>query len=208
MRRARGVSLVAAALALVAMVGTPPARAQNRSDCPVASDVAAGIRLTRQAPLFDMVLRRRGDVVTEDRTMVQNGHKRRVKTTLLHGLVPLVRREGTDTISQKLRNPNTGFVTGTRVRNWTSETEVRRGSQLYGTGKVTVRRAGNAKWSGNGCTYNVKRVIVTTKIENRAPSHFEYFYAPSLGVSLGGYRLGADGRTRVSSVLPERIAKK
>lgn len=202
----RGLLLAIMALALCAGA---PATAQNRSDCPVASDLQKGIRLTRAKPLFDMTLRKKGAVVTEDRTMIdRTGKRRRVKTTLLDGLVPLVRQEGQQVIRQKLLNGNRPFVANGQVRNWSGPVEIRVGNRVFGTGTIQVRRVGRATWTGNGCTYKVTRVIVTSKIKGRPDSSFEYYYAPALGVSLGAFKLGSDGRTRINNILPERISKR
>lgn len=199
---------VCATLAALALCCAPAAFAQSRSDCPIASDAQSGIRLTRQTPLFDVVMRKQGTRVTEDRTSVFNGKKRRVKTTYLHGLIPLVRVEGSSRITQTLGNRATDFVTGRTVKRWTSPVEIKVNGKRFSNGKVTVRSAGNATWTGNGCTYKVKRVIVSTAVDGRAASHFEYFYAPLLGISLGGYKLGPDARTRIESILPERISRR
>ncbi|MEM6304745.1 MAG: hypothetical protein AAF744_08500 [Pseudomonadota bacterium] len=185
-----------------------PATAQSRSDCPTAADAQNGIRLTRASPLFDMTLQRRGSFVTEDRTMVRDGKRRRVKTTYLHGLIPTERREGRQVITQKLGNSQTSFVRNGRVRKWSSPIEITVGNQAFGTGTVKLRPAGKARWTGNGCSYDVTRVIVSTEISGRPTSHFEYYYAPALGISLGGYSLGRDGRMRTSNILPERIARR
>lgn len=198
----------AVALIAFALCHSSPLNAQARSDCPVAADLENGIRLTRQSPFFEMVLRRQGGIVSEDRVMVRDGRKRRVKTTYLQGIVPLVRREGTSVIEVKLGSPEPSFLKRGKVRNWSSPIEIRVGNKLHGNGSVDVRRGGRAIWSGNGCRYEVTRTFVTTHVEGNPDTHFEYYFAPALGVSLGGYRLSQDGKTRISSVLPERIGVK
>ena len=192
-------------LALVfALLGALPALAGS---CPTRADLdKGGIRLTRSSPYMSVLLTKSGDTHIEERTTKRGGVTQRVRSTYLHPLAVAQRQDSKSVLTFKYGRNTKSLQRLDRDKVWTSPVSLLNGTETIDKGTVTSRFRGKGTLKVGGCSYAVWSVIEEVKLTKLPTSTGERIYAPELGVVLNYYRLGSDGKKRLSGFAPDSIS--
>lgn len=190
------------ATAVATLIGTAAA-AQDR--CPTAEDMATGIRLTRNDPLFSVVLTRTEDGIAEARVMSRGDSPEEVSTFYSHGLTVTRRIGSGGTLELRYDRDTAELDSLPGYREWSTPVMLLSDGLEANGGTYTARISGLGDATIGDCTYTVWRVQDRLELAGMQPMVFEKAFAPDLGIPLSAIQIAPDG-SPVSGVFFDEIA--
>ncbi|MFS8183193.1 hypothetical protein ACMG4P_16765 [Pseudovibrio denitrificans] len=164
----------------------------------------SGIKLTRTESYFSVVFKKTAAGLSEERVMMRDGKQEKVTTIYPHALVTGQRTDSRGTLALEYAQPASDVGNLSKSGRWVSDFSMKFGAkEIYrGTAKLTYLDQGKVEIGK--CSYDVWRIESRLEFQGRAPTVFDKYYSPKLGLVLRAVKLTPDRET-INGIVYDKI---
>ncbi|WP_288926959.1 hypothetical protein [uncultured Maritimibacter sp.] len=176
---------------LVSLLLSSPAMAA----CPTKADLAEGVTLVRASPLFKVMYREEGGVLTEYRQMSRLEGEVRRASTYANALAVEQQESANGIISFDYMADMDAALKVDETGDFAAMFGLIVDGKRFGTGHYRLFYEGEGRVRIGDCVYDTWVLRNENAIEGMEPIHFLWDYAPDLGVVVRTEQVDPRGRT-------------
>ena len=163
--------------------------------CPTKADLAEGVTLVRASPLFKVMYREEGGVLTEYRQMSRLEGEVRRASTYANALAVEQQESANGIISFDYMADMDAALKVDETGDFAAMFGLIVDGKRFGTGHYRLFYEGEGRVRIGDCVYDTWVLRNENAIEGMEPIHFLWDYAPDLGVVVRTEQVDPRGRT-------------
>ncbi|WP_057460833.1 MULTISPECIES: hypothetical protein [unclassified Pseudovibrio] len=165
----------------------------------------SGLRLTRTADGYSAVYKKTSAGLVEERVMTRDGKQEKVTTIYLHPLVTGQRISSKGTLSLEYSKSLSNVDSVKQSGQWFSDFVLKYNANEVDRGVARLSYLDEGQVEIGKCSYDVWRIESRLELEGRAaPTTFDRYYSPKLGLVLRAIKLTPDRET-INGVVFDQI---